>query len=303
MASSTGPLVNDIAKRPSPWRAYLALVRPPNLTTALADVLAGYAVAGLGNAAALPWLLGASVCLYGGGVVLNDVFDRRIDRVERPERPIPSGRVPAAVAAWLGAILLAFGVASAAVVSSTAGLLAGAIASLATIYDAWAKHHRVLGPVTMASCRGLNLLLGVAAQPVALGTAWPIAALPFAYIAGVTALSRGEVHGGSRRVATVSLARVTAVNAARAIVSARSDHAAAGLALTGLLAWRVWPPYWRVWQRCDPRNIRAAVRAGVLSLVLLDATIGAVYAGTPYGLLILALAPVAWLLARPFAVT
>ena len=34
--------------------AYLALVRPPNITTALADVLAGYGVAGLGNAARFP---------------------------------------------------------------------------------------------------------------------------------------------------------------------------------------------------------------------------------------------------------
>ena len=73
--------------------------------------------------------------------------------------------------------------------------------------------------------------------------------------------------------------------------------------MTLLLGWRVLPPFWRARQRCDPRNTRLAVRAGVLSLVLLDAAIGAVYAGAPYGLLILALAPVAWLLARPFAVT
>ena len=34
---------------------------------------------------------------------LNDVFDRHVDAVERPERPLPSGRVAASHAAALGA--------------------------------------------------------------------------------------------------------------------------------------------------------------------------------------------------------
>jgi 4-hydroxybenzoate polyprenyltransferase len=61
-------------------RAYLELLRPPNVVTAIADVLAGYAVAGRGRPEALPWLIAASVCLYAGGVVLNDFFDRNLDR-------------------------------------------------------------------------------------------------------------------------------------------------------------------------------------------------------------------------------
>jgi len=297
--------MDDIAKRQSsPARAYLALVRPPNITTALADVLAGYGVAGLVNAAALPWLLTATACLYGGGVALNDFFDRRLDQIERPERPIPSGRVPAAIAGTIGGLLLVAGVLAASRASRTAGVIALAIACLALIYDAWGKHGRVTGPVTIASCRGLNLLLGVAAVPTVIPVAWPVAALPFMYIAGITALSRGEVHGGNRAVATFSLSAVGAAVAALLVMSLRTPHSvAAALAFALLLGWRVLPPFWRALQRCDPQNIRMAVRAGVLSLVLLDAAIGAVYAGAPYGLLILALAPIAWLLARPFAVT
>ena len=84
------------------YRPYLELLRPANVVTALADVLAGFAIAGLGNRAALPWLLLATAALYAGGIVLNDVFDRDIDSSERPERPIPSGRVSVAAAAALG---------------------------------------------------------------------------------------------------------------------------------------------------------------------------------------------------------
>ena len=297
--------MDDIAKRPpSTLRAYLSLVRPPNITTALADVLAGYGVAGLGNASALPWLLVATACLYGGGVALNDFFDRQLDRIERPERAIPSGRVPAPIAGAIASLLLVSGVAAASRASATAATIALAIACLALIYDAWGKHGRVIGPVTIASCRGLNLMLGVAAVPVMVASAWPVALLPFAYIVAVTALSRGEVHGGTRSVATFALSLIAAVVAALLLMSLRTVHSvAAAVAMTLLLGWRVLPPFWRARQRCDPRNTRMAVRAGVLSLVLLDAAIGAVYAGAPYGLLILSLAPVAWVLARPCAVT
>jgi 4-hydroxybenzoate polyprenyltransferase len=185
-----------------------------------------------------------------------------------------------------------------------AATIALAIAGLALLYDASTKHGRVTGPATIASCRGLNLLLGVAAVPSMVATAWPVAILPFVYINGVTALSRGEVLGGTRAVATLSLSLVTAVVAALFLMSLSTEHSvAAGVALTLLLGWCVLPPLWRARRQSDPQNIRMAVRAGVLSLVLVDATIGAVYAGAPYGLMILAAAPVAWLLARPFAVT
>ena len=112
------------------YRGYLELVRPANVATALADVLAGYAVAGLGNPRALGWLLLSTACLYAGGVVLNDVFDRDIDRAERPERPIPSGRVSARAAASLGGGLLAFGVLAASLATAGAAVVAAATAGV-----------------------------------------------------------------------------------------------------------------------------------------------------------------------------
>ena len=186
-------------------RACLQLLRPANVATALADVLAGFAIAGLGNRAALPWLLLATAALYAGGIVLNDVFDREIDRLERPERPIPSGRIRTAHAAALGAGLLVVGVGAAAAANTTALIVALAIAACVLLYDAWGKRHAAVAPLNMAMCRALNLLLGVAAVPAALASAWPIAAVPLLYIYAVTAISRGEVHGGSRRAAGSAL--------------------------------------------------------------------------------------------------
>ena len=285
-------------------RGYVELVRPPNVVTAVADVLAGYAVAGLANDRLLLWLMGATACLYAGGAALNDFFDRCVDAVERPERPIPSGRTPAAGAAALGTVLLAGGVVAASCATREAGLLAGAIAALAFVYDGWGKRQPAIGPVNMGLCRALNLMLGVAAVPAALAGAWPLALVPLVYIAAVTRLSRGEVHGGTRgvaRFALISLGVVLVALTAMTLLPARRSWT--GLILVVLLAWRVWPPFWSAYRVPGPGAIRNAVKVGVLSLVLVDAVIGAAYAGALYGAAILATALVAAALARLFSVT
>jgi 4-hydroxybenzoate polyprenyltransferase len=285
------------------YRGYLELVRPANVATALADVLAGYAVAGLGGPG-LGWLLASTACLYGGGVVLNDVFDRNVDRIERPERPIPSGRVSAGAAAALGAGLLAAGVMAAAAANRSAGVVAGATAACVLVYDAWGKRQGWLGPVNMGMCRGLNLLLGISAAPAMLSAAWPLALLPLVYITAVTAVSRGEVHGGRREVAGFALLSLSLVLVALLALALRHGGGSwAGVAFALVLAWRVLPAFWGAYQTPGPGPIRHAIRTGVLSLVLLDAVIGASYGGALYSLVILATGVAAAGLARLFAVT
>ena len=77
------------------WFAWLQLVRLPNVFTAAADVAMGYLVTHdtLRPATHFALLAAASCLLYLSGMVLNDVFDADADARERPERPIPSGRV------------------------------------------------------------------------------------------------------------------------------------------------------------------------------------------------------------------
>ena len=67
-------------------------MRPANIVTAHADILAGYAAAGATNGVHLVLLLAATTGLYGGGVVFNDVFDAKLDAMERPERPFQAGQ-------------------------------------------------------------------------------------------------------------------------------------------------------------------------------------------------------------------
>jgi 4-hydroxybenzoate polyprenyltransferase len=288
--------------QPVSRRAYLELVRPANVVTALADVLAGYGIAGLSHHAAVPWLLVSTSCLYAGGVVLNDVFDRDLDRVERPERPIPSGRVRVEAAARFGAALLIAGIVTAAMATGAAGLVAAALAGCIFLYDAWGKRQWLFGPINMGICRGLNLLLGVAAVPTAIASAWPLTILPLVYITAVTALSRGEVHGGRREVAAFALISLGLVLIALLVVAGMHRSLAAAV-LTIVLGLVLLPLVWRAYRTPDAVTIRRAIRGGVLLLAVMDAALGAAYAGNVYSLLILATATVAGRLARLFPVT
>jgi 4-hydroxybenzoate polyprenyltransferase len=285
-------------------RDYVELMRPANVMTALADVLAGFAIAGLHHAVALPWLLVSTASLYAGGVALNDAFDRDLDRVERPERPIPSGRVSVEGAGVLAAVLLSIGIGAAAQATRTAALIAALIALLVVFYDSVGKRHFITAPITMGLCRALNLLLGVAAVPIVVTLSWPLAIIPLLYIGGVTTLSRGEVHGGRRGPAAFALISLTvAWMVVTAIALRAGERAVAALALAILLGWHLLPAYWRAWKSPSAAVIRAAVKRGVLSLVLLDATIGAAFAGPLYAVGILATGVAAAWLARRFAVS
>ena len=287
------------------YRGYLELIRPANVATALADVLAGYAVAGLGNHAALGWLLVSTACLYAGGVVLNDVFDRDIDRTERPERPIPSGRVSVGAASGLGGGLLALGVLAGSLATAAAGMVAAATAASVLLYDAWGKRQGLLGPVNMGMCRGLNLLLGIAAAPADVGRGLAArAAAPRLH----RGRNRGEPGRGARRTArnrgfrSDILERWCWRRCWRWPSGTVAGHGQ-GVGFAALLAWRVLPAFWGAYQTPEPGPIRHAIRTGVLSLVLLDAVIGATYGGALYSLVIVATGLVASSLARLFAVT
>lgn len=284
--------------------SYLQLMRPPNMVTAAADILAGYAAAGRPVGHALPWLLVATTSLYAGGVVLNDVFDARLDAVERPERPIPGQRVTKSEAQLLGLTLLGIGIMTASQASLASAVIAFSIASCAVLYDAWGKHQSIIGPLNMGLCRGLNLLLGVSAAGSMLFERWYLMLIPVAYIAAVTAISRGEVRGGQRRTGLLALCLLGAVITALLILTrTKGFELMALLPFLAIFAWRVVPPFWRAYLEPQAEYLRTAVKAGVLSLIILDAALAAGYAGPLYGTLVISLLFISTRLARLFAVT
>jgi len=298
-------------------QAYLQLMRPANIVTAIADILAGAAASGAilliinGEVAGennsyltdLLWLVVATIGLYGGGVVFNDVFDAKLDQEERPERPIPRGDVSVTEGAVLGGVLLAGGILSTALVSVESFIIAVAVAICALLYDAWGKHQLIFGPINMGLCRGGNLLLGVSLVPAAIADYWYLSLIPIVYIAAITMVSRGEVHGGNRSALWGGVGLYTAVIASLAAVAFREETHWSVLLFLGLFASQIYPPLFRAIRNTKPQFIGKAVKAGVISLIMLNAVFASIFATGLFGLLVLLLLPLSIGLARYFAVT
>lgn len=297
--------MNTATLTPHPVWAYLQLMRPANIITAWADILAGFAASGSQiNLVTLAWLLLSTTGLYGGGIVFNDVFDTELDTQERPERPIPSGRASRWGATLLGSLLLSIGVVAAAQVSWLSAILAFGIALAALFYDALGKHNAIFGPINMGICRGGNLLLGVSVVPAMVGEYWFLALIPIIYIAAITTLSRGEVHGAKSNIAVVALLLILIVIAGLLGLGLFTKYQVfIALPFLILFAIRVLLPFIKAVSQPTPEQIRIAVKAGVLSLIILDTTVAAGFAGLPYGLLVLGLLPISMTLAKIFAVT
>ena len=198
------------ANSPSKLRSYVQLMRLPNVFTALADVLMGYLFThdpddAQSLAVGAVSLLAASALLYTAGMVLNDVFDVEVDRVERPERPLPSGRIPVAWARLLGFEMLFFGTVAGASISIWSHDLRPAavsigLAVLIVLYDAVLKR-TPLGPLAMGGCRFLNVLLGMSAARQPWGELnYVVAGGIGLYILGVTWFARREAEPKSRRL-------------------------------------------------------------------------------------------------------
>jgi 4-hydroxybenzoate polyprenyltransferase len=298
--------------------AYLRLTRPANIVTAVADILAGIAVSGAGLALMSPdlhphagpgfsswlWLCLSTVGLYGGGVAFNDVFDAELDRVERPERPIPSGIVPLQNAALMASALLLLGVVAAWQVSLLSGLIAFAVAFLCVLYDAWGKHQSIFGPINMGLCRTGNLLLGISIIPEMVLEYWYLGLIPLVYIAAITMISRGEVHGKNKMALQGGFAMYVAIVLVLLGLSFTTPVPWwQVLPFLILLCYMIFPPLLRALSTQKPQLIGKAVKAGVIAQIVVNSSLAAIFAGWQFGTLVVLLLPVSLWIARKFAVT
>jgi 4-hydroxybenzoate polyprenyltransferase len=272
------------------WRALVALVRAPAALSVPGDTIAGAAAAGvLGPRTA--GLAAASVSLYWGGMAANDWADRELDAVERPERPIPSGRITPRQALGTALGLTAAGLGLAAV-SGGKRATAVAVPLVAAIwaYDLKAKN-TAAGPLVMAACRGLDVLLG--ASGGSLARAVPAALTVAAHTYTVTALSRHEVSGSDKVLPRVTLAGTIAVAAAAA-----GRRPGLSGALAAWYAARYGAAQVRAAGEPSPARLRAAVGSGITGMPPLQGALAA-RAGAPIaGMAVAAAAPLARRLAK-----
>jgi 4-hydroxybenzoate polyprenyltransferase len=297
-------------------RAWLQLVRLPNLFTAVADVMMGYLVTHgtLEPASHFAHLVAASCLIYLSGMVLNDVFDAEIDAEERPERPIPSGRISQRAAAACGFAMLASGTliacfASFALHDWRPAIVGTLLATCVILYDFVLKR-TPLAPLTMGACRTLNVLLGMSLAPQdGLTTsmasefvrwhstaAWMIALGIGVYIVGVTWFARTEARTSSRPQLIGGTIVLLAGMALVATVPYWSHHNPP-LRLTAYGWYLLWTALALITaRRCilaiydpTPDRVQTAVRHCVQSIIVLDAAVCVGYASPMWGFVVLSL--------------
>ena len=259
---------------------YLQLVRAPAVFSAASNIIAAQLIV---TGGALQWrttalLTAVSVCLYSGGMVLNDCCDYQQDCRERPDRPLPSGQIPLPVAQILTVVLFAAAIFMSLFLGKTQLAIVALLTVLIIIYDGVAKDTAV-GNLVMGACRYMNWLLGLSTAGIGLVTL--LLPVPvFVYIASLTALSRTETgsHGpGVPLSVTIGLAGSVAIFL--------------GLLLTGILpnSWSLlmvplaWPLVTRLvqlYRQWSPDRVQQLVGMMIFGIIPLDAVL--VFAAGPW---------------------
>ena len=142
--------------------AILELIRADLVFGAGIFVVAGELL-GLGRLPPLPEaLLGFLTGLFisGSANISNDYFDREVDRINQPGRPLPSGRVSVKELWTLSLLFAAAGLGAAALLGWPVLALAAAIWAVALLYNVKLKEMGLLGNLCVAFCVGMTIIIG-----------------------------------------------------------------------------------------------------------------------------------------------
>ncbi len=258
------------------WWVALALGRVSNLPTVWTNMLTGVVLAGgqVLDPRAVALLVALSL-FYVGGMYLNDAFDASVDAVERPERPIPAGRIGRRTVFALGFAMLALGI----LVLLWLGFgfeagtgpwpaVAGAALAAAIVFYDWHHKGNVLSPVVMGLCRVLVYvtagLVFTATLPAPLLLA---AVLLLAYLIGLTYVAKQENLGRVGNLwPLLFLAAPAAYGAYLTVHEPRiGPYWVLFLAAIGAALWLLW--------RRRPGDIPRAVVTLIAGICLLDAVL------------------------------
>jgi len=147
--------------------AGIEVIRPFNGVIAAASVLIGAALTKQGITHTV-WLAILSCFLItGGGNVINDIADKDIDKVNRPERPIPSGRLSGKEVVILSLFLCILGIALAGLGSFWLVEMAILVTVLLFLYSFSLKRRGLRGNIAVAFLGGLPFVYGgIAAEHI-----------------------------------------------------------------------------------------------------------------------------------------
>ncbi len=139
--------------------AYLEILRPGNALMAVIAIFLMIFISG--NFTLNPFIACIVVfVITGAGNSINDYFDYRIDAINKPDRPIPSGRISRKIAGVYSSSLFVIGILLAFYTSFLLGMIAF-LSSLLMIYYAYSlKRKLIIGNLSISFLTGLCFVFG-----------------------------------------------------------------------------------------------------------------------------------------------
>jgi len=151
------PPASGLVSNMLPW---ITILRPLNLLQATLAVVLTTAFLGEMEELGILMLLILSVTtINAGGNIINDIYDLEIDRINRPERPLPSGTMSVLQARIYLIFLFAAGVLFSWFISIETFIIAGPI-SIPTLiaYSACFKRQPLIGNLIVSFMLGLTFI-------------------------------------------------------------------------------------------------------------------------------------------------
>ena len=278
---------------------YLVLVRLPNLFTLPSNILVGMATVSsmaftITSFTQFLLLVTISVLLYCVGIVLNDLYDFDIDKKERPNRPLPSGKISRRSAIVLVAIFSTIALILSLQVSFSTLVISSILFSVIFGYDKYLKNTHA-GPFTIASARVMNILLGTSVSLRSVDSYSQIVTLTFVliitfvYVSLIGFISRHEVHGFSDNTKLLlPPAIVATVISSIILFSLMGFFKLESLIILSLFSFIMIISFSRIYRR-DSGRTQQIVRNMILSIIVLDSTFLTGIIGIELGLVVLTL--------------
>jgi geranylgeranylglycerol-phosphate geranylgeranyltransferase len=145
-----------------PFKPYVMIIRPVNFgITAVSVYVACLLSGGTQEQIVIMLFAALSAALVGsGGMVINDVIDIDIDRINKPERPIPSGRIDIRSALVYYTLLTGSGLFLSAFTTQPAFLILLSIVPVLVFYSKVLKRTPLFGNILVGSVTGLIFIYG-----------------------------------------------------------------------------------------------------------------------------------------------
>ncbi|MDP8239054.1 MAG: geranylgeranylglycerol-phosphate geranylgeranyltransferase [Candidatus Hatepunaea meridiana] len=154
----------------------IEISRPLNLIITTLAVWIGGIIAGGKQFMMDQMLLTAAIAaalVAAGGNAINDAYDEDVDEFNRPDRPIPSGRLSTTTGFIWGWFLILAGVIISFTLSQSLGIMAIVVALLLWIYSLLWKRTILLGNFAVAFCGAMAFMFGAVAVGNPTGGMYP----------------------------------------------------------------------------------------------------------------------------------